>query len=259
MNVQVFDVIVLIQRMFEGVVFQFCLNGVFVFQVIVIGYFFGGVLVQIILYYFNVKGEIFNVYGVVSFSYCILEGGNIMINYVMVFDLVSVVLLYFGQVCIYVRLNEISMFVVNGFSNYLLCVFIFDWLIIVVGSLFGVYKLGNFFGDGLVLQYLEMQQLVKDNVRMIEEYCDDVELLCCGVICVVCGILGGVIDLYDYIRGLLQFGELVCCEVEKNGYYISMLCMDDVNYVGNLLFNDVICGVYVQDVCVGCVLDVMSM
>lgn len=227
-------------------------------EVTVTGHSLGGALAQITSHHFNVKGETFNAYGAVSLSYRIPEGGNTMINHVMASDPVSAASPHFGQVRIYARPNEISTLAANGFSNHSLRALIPDRPIIAAGSSFGAHKLGNFLGDGSVLQHPETQKLAKDNARMIEEYRDDVELLRCGVTRAARGIPGGAVDLYDHIRGPLQPGEPARREAEKNGHHTSMLRMDDANHVGNPLFNDAIRGVHAQDVRVGRVPDVMS-
>ncbi|WP_019660281.1 XVIPCD domain-containing protein [Stenotrophomonas hibiscicola] len=227
-------------------------------EVTVTGHSLGGALAQITSHHFNVKGETFNAYGAVSLSYRIPEGGNTMINHVMASDPVSAASPHFGQVRIYARPNEISTLAANGFSNHSLRALIPDRPIIAAGSSFGAHKLGNFLGDGSVLQHPETQKLAKDNARMIEEYRDDVESLRRGVTRAARGIPGGAVDLYDHIRGPLQPGEPARREAEKNGHHTSMLRMDDANHVGNPLFNDAIRGVHAQDVRVGRVPDVMS-
>lgn len=227
-------------------------------EVTVTGHSLGGALAQITSHHFNVKGETFNAYGAVSLSYRIPEGGNTMINHVMASDPVSAASPHFGQVRIYARPNEISTLAANGFSNHSLRALIPDRPIIAAGSSFGAHKLGNFLGDGSVLQHPETQKLAKDNARMIEEYRDDVESLRRGVTRAARGIPGGAVDLYDHIRGPLQPGEPARREAEKNGHRTSMLRMDDLNHVGNPLFNDAIRGVHAQDVRVGRVPDVMS-
>lgn len=227
-------------------------------EVTVTGHSLGGALAQITSHHFNVKGETFNAYGAVSLSYRIPEGGNTMINHVMASDPVSTASPHFGQVRIYARPNEISTLAANGFSNHSLRALIPDRPIIAAGSSFGAHKLGNFLGDGSVLQHPETQKLAKDNARMIEEYRDDVESLRRGVTRAARGIPGGAVDLYDHIRGPLQPGEPARREAEKNGHHTSMLRMDDPNHVGNPLFNDAIRGVHAQDVRVGRVPDVMS-
>lgn len=227
-------------------------------EVTVTGHSLGGALAQITSHHFNVKGETFNAYGAVSLSYRIPEGGNTMINHVMASDPVSAASPHFGQVRIYARPNEISTLAANGFSNHSLRALIPDRPIIAAGSSFGAHKLGNFLGDGSVLQHPETQKLAKDNARMIEEYRDDVESLRRGVTRAARGIPGGAVDLYDHIRGPLQPGEPARREAEKNGHHTSMLRMDDPNHVGNPLFNDAIRGVHAQDVRVGRVPDVMS-
>ena len=181
-----------------------------------------------------------------------------MINHVMASDPVSAASPHFGQVRIYARPNEISTLAANGFSNHSLRALIPDRPIIAAGSSFGAHKLGNFLGDGSVLQHPETQKLAKDNARMIEEYRDDVESLRRGVTRAARGIPGGAVDLYDHIRGPLQPGEPARREAEKNGHHTSMLRMDDPNHVGNPLFSDAIRGVHAQDVRVGRVPDVMS-
>ncbi|WP_447899882.1 XVIPCD domain-containing protein [Stenotrophomonas sepilia] len=227
-------------------------------EVTVTGHSLGGALAQITSHHFNVKGETFNAYGAVSLSYRIPEGGNTMINHVMASDPVSAASPHFGQVRIYARPNEISTLAANGFSNHSLRALIPDRPIIAAGSSFGAHKLGNFLGDGSVLQHPETQKLAKDNARMIEEYRDDVESLRRGVTRAARGIPGGAVDLYDHIRGPMQPGEPARREAEKNGHHTSMLRMDDANHVGNPLFNDAIRGVHAQDVRVGRVPDVMS-
>lgn len=227
-------------------------------EVTVTGHSLGGALAQITSHHFNVKGETFNAYGAVSLSYRIPEGGNTMINHVMASDPVSAASPHFGQVRIYARPNEISTLAANGFSNHSLRALIPDRPIIAAGSSFGAHKLGNFLGDGSVLQHPETQKLAKDNARMIGEYRDDVESLRRGVTRAARGIPGGAVDLYDHIRGPLQPGEPARREAEKNGHHTSMLRMDDANHVGNPLFNDAIRGVHAQDVRVGRVPDVMS-
>lgn len=227
-------------------------------EVTVTGHSLGGALAQITSHHFNVKGETFNAYGAVSLSYRIPEGGNTMINHVMASDPVSAASPHFGQVRIYARPNEISTLAANGFSNHSLRALIPDRPIIAAGSSFGAHKLGNFLGDGSVLQHPETQKLAKDNARMIEEYRDDVESLRRGVTRAARGIPGGAVDLYDHIRGPLQPGEPARREAEKNGHHTSMLRMDDANHVGNPLFNDAIRGVHAQDVRIGRVPDVMS-
>ncbi|MCF3498590.1 lipase [Stenotrophomonas maltophilia] len=227
-------------------------------EVTVTGHSLGGALAQITSHHFNVKGETFNAYGAVSLSYRIPEGGNTMINHVMASDPVSAASPHFGQVRIYARPNEISTLAANGFSNHSLRALIPDRPIIAAGSSFGAHKLGNFLGDGSVLQHPETQKLAKDNARMIEEYRDDVESLRRGVTRAARGIPGGAVDLYDHIRGPLQPGEPARREAEKNGHHTNMLRMDDANHVGNPLFNDAIRGVHAQDVRVGRVPDVMS-
>lgn len=227
-------------------------------EVTVTGHSLGGALAQITSHHFNVKGETFNAYGAVSLSYRIPEGGNTMINHVMASDPVSAASPHFGQVRIYARPNEISTLAANGFSNHSLRALIPDRPIIAAGSSFGAHKLGNFLGDGSVLQHPETQKLAKDNARMIEEYRDDVESLRRGVTRAARGIPGGAVDLYDHIRGPLQPGEPARREAEKNGHHTSMLRMDHANHVVNPLFNDAIRGVHAQDVRVGRVPDVMS-
>lgn len=195
-------------------------------EVTVTGHSLGGALAQITSHHFNVKGETFNAYGAVSLSYRIPEGGNTMINHVMASDPVSAASPHFGQVRIYARPNEISTLAANGFSNHSLRALIPDRPIIAAGSSFGAHKLGNFLGDGSVLQHPETQKLAKDNARMIEEYRDDVESLRRGVTRAARGIPGGAVDLYDHIRGPLQPGEPARREAEKNGHHTSMLRKD---------------------------------
>jgi len=257
-NVQAPDAIALTQRTLEAAAAQSRLSGGPTPQVTVTGHSLGGALAQITSHHFNVKGETFNAYGAVSLSYRIPEGGNTMINHVMASDPVSAASPHFGQVRIYARPNEISTLAANGFSNHSLRALIPDRPIIAAGSSFGAHKLGNFLGDGSVLQHPETQKLAKDNARMIEEYRDDVESLRRGVTRAARGIPGGAVDLYDHIRGPLQPGEPARREAEKNGHHTSMLRMDDANHVGNPLFNDAIRGVHAQDVRVGRVPDVMS-
>ena len=139
-------------------------------EVTVTGHSLGGALAQITSHHFNVKGETFNAYGAVSLSYRIPEGGNTMINHVMASDPVSAASPHFGQVRIYARPNEISTLAANGFSNHSLRALIPDRPIIAAGSSFGAHKLGNFLGDGSVLQHPETQKHSGRRRRSVRPY-----------------------------------------------------------------------------------------
>ena len=235
--------------------------------VTVTGHSLGGTLAQISAHHYGLKGETFNAYGAASLGYRIPEGGSDMLNHVMANDPVSAASPHYGQVRVYTTPKEVQILSAYGFSNARFGMPLSTSPISAATASLDSHKLGNFLGDGSVLDSPQARTLANDNQRMITEYRDDLRGLRAGATVISRGPLGGAVDLFDGLRGPLKPGEPSGRDADKqqgqsqknkdvslrpvDAGHISSLRIDQAGHPGNALFNDAQRGVYAQDTRVG--------
>ena len=236
-------------------------------EVTVTGHSLGGTLAQISAHHYGLKGETFNAYGAASLGYRIPEGGSDMLNHVMANDPVSAASPHYGQVRVYTTPKEVQILSAYGFSNDRFSMPLSTSPISAATASLDSHKLGNFLGDGSVLDNPQARTLANDNQRMIAEYRDDLRGLRAGATVISRGPLGGAVDLFDGLRGPLKPGEPSGRDADKqqgqsqknkdvslrpvDAGHISSLRIDQAGHPGNQLFNDAQRGVYAQDTRVG--------
>lgn len=152
-------------------------------EVTVTGHSLGGTLAQISAHHFDLRGETFNAFGAASLGYRIPEGGDRMLNHVMVVDAVSSASPHYGQVRVYAGHGEIEQLQASGYHNgRLLDMVTPDHPLLA--SLNGSHMMHNFLnvdGDGRrdvsALGDPGMRTRADDNARMIQNYRGDVGAL----------------------------------------------------------------------------------
>ncbi|MGV8958890.1 MAG: XVIPCD domain-containing protein [Stenotrophomonas sp.] len=220
-------------------------------EVTVTGHSLGGTLAQITAHHYGLKGETFNAYGAASLGYRIPEGGNSMVNHVMAADPVSAASPHFGKVRIYATQKEIDTLANSGFSNSRFNALIPDSVLVAAGRSLDSHKLGNFLGEGSVLDNPQTRTLANGNQRMIEEYRDKLEALRSNVTILSRGIPGGAVDALDKLRGPLEPGEPARREAEKQRQDRASLRLDEPGHAAHPMFVEAQRGVRAQDARVG--------
>lgn len=224
--------------------------------VTVTGHSLGGSLAQITAHHYGLKGETFNAYGAVSLTgYRIPEGGHSVINHVMAADAVSAASPHFGEVRVYARQQEIDTLSKAQYSNSALNVLIPDHPIVAASASLDSHKMGQFLGDQSVLSTGRARMLADTNARMIGEYRSDIDGLRTGATVISRGVPGGVMDVYDKLRGPLEPGESVRRDAEQRRDDRSSMRMDEPGHAGYSLFQNAQRGVHTQDARVGRVPD----
>lgn len=251
-NLQAPDAIALTQRAVAQAEVNASLNGRAA-EVSVTGHSLGGALAQVSAHHHGLKGETFNAYGAASLGYRIPEGGNAMVNHVMAADPVSAASGHYGQVKTYTNETEIKNLYGSGFRNGAVAGFLMpDSALLAAGRSLDSHKMGNFLGEGSVLDNPASQALAKQNDGMISEYRDKLEFLRGGLTTATRGGIGNAEDIINRIRGPLEPGGPARKAAEEDAHKRDgAMRMDQPGHPGNLLFQDALRGVEAQDLRVG--------
>lgn len=221
-------------------------------EVTVTGHSLGGSLAQITAHHYGLRGETFNAYGAVSLTgYRIPEGGHSVINHVMAADAVSAASPHFGEVRVYARQQEIDTLSKAHYSNSTLNILIPDYPVTAAAASLDSHKMGQFIGEQSVLATGRARLLADTNARMIGEYRSDIDGLRTGATVISRGVPGGVMDVYDKLRGPLEPREPARRQTEQDRHDRENVRMDEPGHPGYSLFKDAQRGVHEQDARVG--------